>query len=514
MLDFEFRSNRLDKEQAKRKELAKKKKEEERKQNEIVKKNQEKINQIALEKKLHEENLLKLNEELRLKEELETDGIKFNKIFHKFFIIKDSEDDKILLPEKFLIELNENYSDKIFQSPIIFELKNNITGRITHVGVKEFSLFNDINEENSIGLPYKVYESLFPSDNILQEEFIKNFYNDNERINDFNTYDNYIKDKEKINNINNNDNNSMDIVDDDTSNTIKENEEEIITDEMLTNNIIKNKQKLQNSLEILLKNYYKNNISINLRYKKLTKCKYLKLLPLNLNFFDVNSIKKVLEGNLKSHSTITLSDILTIWNRGMKYKFKIIQLLPEESCSLYNTDVEIEFDLNLYENKQVNSLNSKDVVNYIGNSSSSTSNVTSTVSPTSSSSSSSISSIPIQTYTLPMELTENIEDEPSSNIPSSDILVAKFKLPNGKNLIRKFFLKNSIKEIFKFLLLNFNYNNNNDILKKYIESITISTRFPSRQINLLSLINNNELNNTIESYNFNNQENFIVTYSH
>lgn len=82
---------------------------------------------------------------------------------------------------------------------------------------------------------------------------------------------------------------------------------------------------------------------IAISYTLLPKITLAKFKSYSENFFQISHIKRVLEDNLKLHSTLTTGDILNIWFRGKSYAFSVAEVQPQNSGTLFDTDVEIEF---------------------------------------------------------------------------------------------------------------------------------------------------------------------------
>jgi hypothetical protein len=158
--DLHSRSSRLEKEQAKRREEAKKKREQELKAQAEKKRAEEELAELARKRKIEAEIA---EEQRRLEEEADlvlTGGIKYKESFSDFFSIKDSEDDKIILPESALQELTSQ--DAFGSGAAVFELslklpdRPDVVARITHCGVREFSA-----APKTLGLPSKIVDTLW-----------------------------------------------------------------------------------------------------------------------------------------------------------------------------------------------------------------------------------------------------------------------------------------------------------------------------------------------------------------
>ena len=153
MLDLDLRTSRLNKEQQKRRDDAKKRRERELQLQKEQTLREEELAVRLAQRKEEEEKALILkqiaeNEELRI-----TGGIRFNHYLKPYTI--DGEDDKIILPEDCLTELTQQ--DAFTRGAMTFKLslKGSSTEQSTHCGVREFSA-----PAGCIGLPPKVIASL------------------------------------------------------------------------------------------------------------------------------------------------------------------------------------------------------------------------------------------------------------------------------------------------------------------------------------------------------------------
>jgi hypothetical protein len=158
--DFDSRTSRLEKDQAKRREEAKKKREIELRQQAEKKRIEDELTELARRRKIEAE----LAEELRrAEEEAEsalTGGVKYKEAFSQFFAIKDSEDDKIILPETALQELTAQEAfgrgAAVFQITLSSTSGSKTVVRVTHCGVREFSA-----APGTLGLPGKIIDTLW-----------------------------------------------------------------------------------------------------------------------------------------------------------------------------------------------------------------------------------------------------------------------------------------------------------------------------------------------------------------
>jgi hypothetical protein len=159
MIDLDLRSSRLDKEQQKRRDEAKKKRDREvALQREQARREQE-LAQRAAQKREEDERAEMARQIAEIEEQRITGGIKFSHVLKVFHI--EGEDDKVILSEDCLTELTQQ--DAFTRGAMTFQLS--VTGadgvmRTTHCGVREFSA-----PVGTIGLPPKVRDSLsLPAD--------------------------------------------------------------------------------------------------------------------------------------------------------------------------------------------------------------------------------------------------------------------------------------------------------------------------------------------------------------
>ena len=157
-MEFDLSTKKLQKENQKRLNEIKRKREVEENRRKIQLEYNNQLQFIA------EENRKK-QEEIQLQKDHEasvllakTGGL----IFIKDYLIPyltEGDDDKIILPESYLAELNNQ--DAFSRGALFFEIKSSLySNNITHCGVREFSA-----TEGTIGLPIKVINSLLHNTN-------------------------------------------------------------------------------------------------------------------------------------------------------------------------------------------------------------------------------------------------------------------------------------------------------------------------------------------------------------
>ena len=72
----------------------------------------------------------------------------------------------------------------------------------------------------------------------------------------------------------------------------------------------------------------------------------MKLRPKRNDFFAVGPVKLCLEENLRTHATLTIGDIVTIWYRGKAHALCVMEMKPSDGKgTLINSDVEVDLDL-------------------------------------------------------------------------------------------------------------------------------------------------------------------------
>lgn len=150
---FEAKAKKMEKEAALRNIKAQQRREKELKNQEEQKEREELQHQLAITKRIEREV-----EEARIREEeeavrMKTHGIAFHERGLIPYLLPDAEDDKVILPETFLSELNR--MNAFSHGPLIFQINTQETAGSTHCGVREFSA-----TEGTIGLPQKVIDSL------------------------------------------------------------------------------------------------------------------------------------------------------------------------------------------------------------------------------------------------------------------------------------------------------------------------------------------------------------------
>ncbi|BAM40254.1 ubiquitin fusion degradation protein [Theileria orientalis strain Shintoku] len=84
----------------------------------------------------------------------------------------------------------------------------------------------------------------------------------------------------------------------------------------------------------------------------LPKAKWVKLKPLNDDYWDISNPRAVLENALRNYATLTTGDVIPIHYLQTVYLIEIVDLKPARACSIIETDMEVDFDVQMPEPKQ------------------------------------------------------------------------------------------------------------------------------------------------------------------
>ncbi|XP_952190.1 ubiquitin fusion degradation protein (UFD1 homologue), putative [Theileria annulata] len=84
----------------------------------------------------------------------------------------------------------------------------------------------------------------------------------------------------------------------------------------------------------------------------LPKANWVKLKPLNEDYWDISNPRAVLENALRNYATLTVGDVIPIHYIQTVYLFQIMDLKPAKACSIIETDMEVEFDMPAPEPKE------------------------------------------------------------------------------------------------------------------------------------------------------------------
>ena len=90
--------------------------------------------------------------------------------------------------------------------------------------------------------------------------------------------------------------------------------------------------------------------TVEIKYIVLPPVKYVKFQPKLNVFASVEPVKRVLEENLRLHSTLTRGDVVTVWYRGSSFELEAKEILPSDEMyhyggSLVDADVEVDMDV-------------------------------------------------------------------------------------------------------------------------------------------------------------------------
>lgn len=153
MIDLDLRSSKLEKEQQKRLEDARKKRAKEVQQQREHAKRELEIAERAAQRRAELEQEEMARQIAEEDERRITGGIRFAHSLKPYLI--EGEDDKVILSEECLTELNQQ--DAFGRGAVAFQLsyKSSTKEAVTHSGVREFSA-----PAGTIGVPQKVIDSL------------------------------------------------------------------------------------------------------------------------------------------------------------------------------------------------------------------------------------------------------------------------------------------------------------------------------------------------------------------
>lgn len=223
-----------------------------------------------------------------------------------------------------------------------------------------------------------------------------------------------------------------------------------------------------------------NNLQI--KYVMLSKATFVKLKPKDNQFFEVGPVKRCLEENLVLHSTLSLGDVLTVWYRGTAYRVVVKELRPEPQGSLLDTDLEVDLDVSEeYDLRsqtqprppQQPSLLPPSAPMAPTHASTGYRLSDSTAAPSSSSSSATETGSRQGTQpSAPGAQFIALLPEPDPSLPGQ--IAARFKMPSGKTISRRFLHSSPLRQLFYFVQL--------ELQLPTCAHLQLSTRFPARTL--------------------------------
>lgn len=63
--------------------------------------------------------------------------------------------------------------------------------------------------------------------------------------------------------------------------------------------------------------------SVSVKYVRLAKAKFAKVVPETLGLSQVSELRVMLEHNMRNHATLTVGDRLSVWQRGKEFSLKV-----------------------------------------------------------------------------------------------------------------------------------------------------------------------------------------------
>ncbi|RRT70891.1 hypothetical protein B296_00022343 [Ensete ventricosum] len=83
---------------------------------------------------------------------------------------------------------------------------------------------------------------------------------------------------------------------------------------------------------------------VEVRYVSLPKGTYAKLQTDGMGFSDIPNHKAVLETTLRRHATLSQGDIISVSYGELNYKLRVLELKPDSSVSVLETDIEVDIE--------------------------------------------------------------------------------------------------------------------------------------------------------------------------
>lgn len=228
------------------------------------------------------------------------------------------------------------------------------------------------------------------------------------------------------------------------------------------------------------------DIHVFVKYVRMSKVSFVKFQPKAHHFSNVGPVKAVLEENLRSHSALSLGDVVTVWYRGKPHVLKVIEMKPESFGSLLDTDVEVDIDVS--EEYVSHTAEQRNITGNIGK--------ISTVSA-------SIPAISDSNATSAIKDSDlKIPEEPSANAPGT--IACRVRTASGKTLTRRFFHNQPFSHLFLYIL------SQGEASSIGGTTMQLSTRFPARRMCFDSFVVSEQ---TFEELGLvGSQELFIISY--
>jgi ubiquitin fusion degradation protein 1 len=86
------------------------------------------------------------------------------------------------------------------------------------------------------------------------------------------------------------------------------------------------------------------NVAVQYLARPLEKGHFAKFEPLSKNFLDITDPKTVLEHCMRMYVCISRHDLISIYYNRQVYELRITETLPDDTISIVDTDLEVDFD--------------------------------------------------------------------------------------------------------------------------------------------------------------------------
>lgn len=419
-MDFAYRSDKLDKEAKARRDAAKKKREKEKRAQEQYELQQQKLEELRIAKLAADQKIEEQRQALEQEESQLTGGLTFNRPSLTPYRLVNSDtqegydDDKIILSEDCLTDLN-NIDVWSTNEPCYLRIYINST-----LGKKQVKVTSESTIRPADASMASVHDGKYTHAGIKEFSATENSIGLTDKV--INTlyyhlvgYGRFVEMEAAM-----------------------ESSEEADEHALMS-------QKL------------KAIGAVSIKLIKMAKTTFIKCKPFFNNFSQVVYIKEVLTLNMTKMTTISVGDIMDVYNKGKKHSIRIAEIKPEQGFgSLINTDVEVDLDVSeeydaAMERRSTGSATGSDTGSVVGASNDkmdadSTQQAAADVFAASQGG-----------HTLGTEASgasQVLNSIDYGDIPAEPEATAEgtcriqFRLPNGKSTVRRFLLSNQIRNLY------------------------------------------------------------------
>ena len=218
--------------------------------------------------------------------------------------------------------------------------------------------------------------------------------------------------------------------------------------------------------------------TISIKYVAIPKATYVCFQPLSGAFQAVGPVKQCLEENLRYHSTLSVGDLVTVWHRGKSHTLRVQSMKPRHFGTLLQTDVEVDIDKS-EEYSQTQQAGKAEERRETGTVQSAAKGAgAAAAGPISAVAGAGPAPATAAVVPVPVADEELLELPKEPALEEAGVVTCRLRAPSGATLTRRYRLNDQLSAVFEFAARGLSVRR---------DGITLSTRFPPRSFDYESI---------------------------